>query len=399
MSDRITKQLYDDGSVIGYVPRLQYEKELNGSADAVTGQNQSRYIPGTDLTIYSSTLNGFGQNKPSDAMKAIDYAVNNMEKLLDRLVDKFVDERDSGNNPFASKTGASSKNSKSNSSDDDITGNKSSILNNNSNNKSNPSNSRWPVYNDPYAFRDALDNGDNDYVNDFVDYHRGIDGSQIPELMQQIHNSEDNLNNLKDTIGKIYYGNDNMPTDDAVSIDQGYIDSLRRAEKSNNSSIINYPMIAYDAIFSKSVQLHAYRDNKQAINVANAIVKRDKGTATANDMNIIKTMYDEVNHQLDLRANSYNKNQTIELMQKALYNYYETRKYLNDLFKLRHEGTSNESVFIGRKIQEYSERTTEALRNVNRVFKLDQLNLKKIYELEKEKYFIKSLYGSTSSNL
>jgi hypothetical protein len=116
-------------------------------------------------------------------------------------------------------------------------------------------------------------------------------------------------------------------------------------------------------------------------------------------MDVIKKLYEEVNIKLDKRAGSYNKTQTIELMQKALYNYYETRKYLNDLCDLRSEDTSSESVFIGRKTQEYAERTKEALRNVNRVFKLDELHLEEICKLEKEKYFIKGLYGSTSSNV
>ena len=449
MSERITKQLYDDGSVIGYVPKLQYKKDVTGTSEAYSSVLDQQYAEGTDLTIYSKTLNGFGQNMPSHAIEAIDYAINNMEMLMDRLVEKFLQERKAGGatTAYSESTGISGPYTGSVTGYGGSTGNGtgstgnaaivtqqgSSAINgstgiqgsgagisgggipstysggnigiNNSNNwNGNYDDSYggniWPMYNDPEAFRDSLDNDDETYSNEFVNYHQyDINGSQIPELMQNIHYSESNLEGLREFISNAFYGQHNISASEAASIDQGYIDAMRESERNDTQAIINYPMISYDAMFSKSVQIHAYKDNKQAINVANVIVKRDKGTATANNMDVVKKLYDDVNLELDARANAYAKNQSIELMQKALYNYYETRKYLNDLFKLRHEGTSNKSIFIGRKIQEYMNKTEEALRDVNRVFKLDQLHLQKITELEKEKFFIKSLYRSTSSNL
>lgn len=407
MADNIKRQTYDNGAVIGYRPNLEYTKELNNTAEAIISQkiNKNGVLEGTDMFVYSQCLNGFGQNKPSDAMKAIDYAVNNMEMLLDRLTDKFIAERNAGSNPFSSKTGKSSKNSSDPTKNDPSEYNGGTLRPNTSIDDSNTdisakNDAKWPVYNDPYAFRDALDNNDTPYIREFVDYHsKNINGSIIPELMEYIHGSEDQLKKLKNLIGDSYYNQPRISTEDAKSSDDTALSRMRTAERSGNDKIINYPMIAFDAIFSRSVQMHAYHDNKQAINVANVIVKRDKGVASANDMDVIKKLYEEVNIKLDKRAGSYNKTQTIELMQKALYNYYETRKYLNDLCDLRSEDTSSESVFIGRKTQEYAERTKEALRNVNRVFKLDELHLEEICKLEKEKYFIKGLYGSTSSNI
>ena len=412
MGNNINKQLYDDGAIIGYRPQLEYNKELNDTSK--TKRRGETTTESDDNYIFSGCLNGFITNKPSDALKALEYAINNMEMLLDCLTDKFVQERNGENAIYPQNLSELEENYDLNGAGTSISS-KNEIENVKNSQYTDPStykkqfsaqnkqknmqkNAKWPKNNDPYVLRSALDAGDTDFVNDFVDYHKySDDGSIIPELMQNIHGAKENLGHISNNIKEMYYGDVNTDINSAISSDSSYLDTMKNAEKGDFSQIINYPAVFMDSILSKTVQIHAYKDNKDAIEIANVILKRDKGVSLPNNMDLVKHLLDEVNLKLDRRANSYNKIQSIELLQKSLYNYYEKRKYLNDLFELRSTGSSSRSKFINNKIEEYADKTREALRDVNRVFKLEQTHLKEIEKLEREKFYVKTIYNNMGS--
>ena len=79
-----------------------------------------------------------------------------------------------------------------------------------------------------------------------------------------------------------------------------------------------------------------------------------------------------------------------------MYNYYEKRKYLNDLYSLY--SSNQESKFLGRKVTEYTKNLNEAVKNVGRVLMYNQSYLDQITVLEKQKYNLQKISGSTSSN-
>jgi len=79
-----------------------------------------------------------------------------------------------------------------------------------------------------------------------------------------------------------------------------------------------------------------------------------------------------------------------------MYNYYEKRKHLNDVYNLYQ--SNPESKFLGRKVTEYTAKLNDAVKNVSRVLMYNQNYLNQITVLEKQKYNLQKLSRSTSSN-
>jgi hypothetical protein len=113
-------------------------------------------------------------------------------------------------------------------------------------------------------------------------------------------------------------------------------------------------------------------------------------------MEILSDMFDEVEKELDIRSRGYARNEDIELIQKSMYNYYEQRKRLNDLYNLYRQNP--ESKFLGRKVTEYSTKLNNAVKNVARVLMYNQNYLNQITVLEKQKYNLQRISRTTSSN-
>jgi hypothetical protein len=142
--------------------------------------------------------------------------------------------------------------------------------------------------------------------------------------------------------------------------------------------------------------MHTYGINEQTINIADIVISSDSTNADASKKSLIQKLFNETNKDIDYRQTTYDKQQNVEIMQKTLYNYYNKRQEMIELYDLLN--TNNGSIFIGRKIQDYQQQLNEAVINVNRSFVGSQHFLSEITKLEREKYFLKNIYASFNYN-
>ena len=340
-------QLDDDGAVIGYRPTLQYNKDINSKKEAEESKNSSATDYSGNIT-YSETVNSFGNNLPSTALSNIDYVTQNMRILIDKLASSFK-------------------------------------------------NGDWNQYGEISSLLSALESNDEEYIEKFINYHKySITGSIIPELIETIHNTEQRLQILGSVLKELYYGNENLTTEEAKEIDKAYLEKIKSCENSKEDSKINYLAISYDSILNRSVNMYTFSANEQAIDISDVIIASDNSTSDSSKSSLIKKLFNEINEEIDSRKCSYNEQQSVEIMSKTLYNYYSKRNELIELYDLF--SNNNESVFIGRKIQSYQKQVDNAITNVNRSFVGNQYFLSEVAKLEREKYFLKNIYATFNYN-
>lgn len=376
--DKILKQLDSDANVIGYQPDLEYKKDRTATGTAITDSSSVAYDPEKDTTLYTKTLNGFANNTPSSVLSDINYVLKNVNRLKNKLAKKFKEEQAALQNPYYQNNTALT--------DSEI------ILNNSipdSDGGSNP-------YNDIEQLIDAGNNGDDDFTSKFEEQYGGIDGSVIPGLINKLSKIESKLSSLNYSYKELFYNNPNITLDDAKSSDQAYIREMKLNERNGNGGKNNYLTISFDSILNKVVSYTVFQDNKSAIKVAKVIDSHEETQATSNDMDLVNKLFNDIEEELDLRSRGYKRNDDLELIQKSMYNYYEKRKYLNDLYSLYRK--NSDSKFLGRKVTEYSNNLTESIRDVSRVLLYNQNYLDQITVLEKQKYNLQKISRSTSSN-
>ena len=405
----ILNQLEDNGSVIGYKPDLTYTKERTATGEAIPDENQENLLDsGKDTTVYSKTLSSFEDNLPSKLLDDIEYVKNNIKRLQKQLAKRFREEQQqqninpfsgentSDNDPFAPHDHAHDHGNYPYSSDSGDLPDSDSGDQNGGNYPyylpdSDDQNGENIPYN-PYNNIDNLinNNEDNDYRKEFEDYYDRIDGSVIPALINQLDDLLGKLDSLGRNIGDLYYNFPDISVPEANKIDNSYLVEMKLREREGRNAGINYMALSYDSILNKSISMNVFRDNRNAIKVAKVIDSHDNAPATSKNMNIIKTMFAEIEDLLDTRARGYKRQNDDKMIQKSLYNYYEKRKNLNDLYNLQTKNPNN--VFLGRKVQDYAEKLTESIRDVNRVLMYNQNYLDKITDLEKEKYDVQKIY-------
>ena len=375
--EHILKQLDHDSNVIGYQPDLEYKKPRTAVGEFIPGQDPDQtYDPDKDTTLYTKTLNGFAENLPSSVLADIDYVLKNIKRLKQKLAEKFKEEQALLDNPFyKGSTGLS---------DTEI------ILNN-----AKPGESYNP-YNDITKLIDAGENGNTDFTQQFEDQYNDVTGTVIPALINQLNYIETKLSNLNVNFKDVYYGRPNISIPEAQGIDNAYVNNMRLMERDGTNGKINYLTISFDAILNKLVSFTVFQDNKSAIKCAKVIDSHEDAQATSNDMDILKEMFAEIEKELDIRSRGYMRNEDLELIQKSMYNYYEKRKHLNDVYNLYQ--SNPESKFLGRKVTEYTAKLNDAVKNVSRVLMYNQNYLNQITVLEKQKYNLQKLSRSTSSN-
>lgn len=375
--EHILKQLDNDSNVIGYQPDLEYKKPRTAVGEFIPGQDPDQtYDPEKDTTLYTKTLNGFAENLPSSVLTDIDYVLKNIKRLKQKLAEKFKKEQALLDNPFyKGSTGLS---------DTEI------ILNN-----AKPGESYNP-YNDITKLIDAGENGNTDFTQQFEDQYNDVTGTVIPALINQLNYIETKLSNLNVNFKDVYYGRPNISIPEAQGIDNAYINNMRLMERDGTNGKINYLTISFDAILNKLVSFTVFQDNKSAIKCAKVIDSHEDAQATSNDMDILKEMFAEIEKELDIRSRGYMRNEDLELIQKSMYNYYEKRKHLNDVYNLYQ--SNPESKFLGRKVTEYTAKLNDAVKNVSRVLMYNQNYLNQVTVLEKQKYNLQKLSRSTSSN-
>lgn len=403
-TENILKQLDNDANVIGYSPNLKYEKERTATGEAITGDSiENDRELNEDTFKYSQTLQGFANNMPSNVLDDIDYVLNNINRLKNNLAKAFNKERQAQINPFIDDKNKIFDSDDQNNEQNPLVDPQNTRINgydpdypdsNKHDHVKNPINKN-DNYNDINGILHPLPE-DNDYAKNFADFYDRIDGTVIPDLINKINDIENKLKNLRSNYGFFYYDNDHISTDEAKNKDKAVLNYLRTKERNNESSKINYMLVSYDSLLNKMVSYNVFRDNKNAIKCAKVIDSKEKTQATSSDINIISTLFNEVEEKLAIRARGYKRQDDLQMIQKSMYNYYEKRKHLNDLYNLFAKDTS--SRYLGRKIMQYSDDLTEAICDVNRVLMYNQNYLDKITELEKEKYNIQKIYKSTSSN-
>jgi hypothetical protein len=341
-------QLTDDGAVIGYKPTLEYVKKSKSNVKAEDETKKSSATDYSGKVKYSETLKSFKNNLPSTALSNIDYVTQNMRLLIDKLASSFK-------------------------------------------------NGNWNQYGEISSLLSAVESNNEEYINNFIKYHHDkITGSIAPELIGLIHNTEQRLQILGDVLKELYYGQSSITTEEAKEIDKAYIQKLQSYEKSGDKAKINYLALSCDSTLNRSVSMYAFSANQQAIDIADVVTSSDSSSTSSSKSHLIQNMFEEVNNEIDYRKGSYDDQQSVEIMQKTLYNYYNKRQEIIDLYDLFNE--NKESVFIGNRISSYSEQVNDAVANVNRTFVGNQYFLSEMAKLELEKHFLMNIYATFNYN-
>ena len=391
-TENIVSQIENDANVIGYKPHLDYTKERTATGEPITSDELTDINPEDNEELYSKTLNSFVTATPSSVLDDIAYVLKNIRRIKRELANKFNEEQALSNNPFYNVSNENLSSTMNNSSnvthyDPERTNNEIIINNSDTGKPYNP-------YNDINTLIDAGETGDTSYTDKFAEEYNSPYGSVIPGLINILAGIENKLNELNVDLKQIYYNDPNITISDAKKSDESYIKDLKIRERHNDTAGINYMTISFDSILNKTISYCVFKDNKNAIKVAKVIDSQEDTQATTNDMKIVNKLFDDVNKQLDLRARGYKRQKDIELIQKSLYNYYEKRKYLNDLYELRDKDKN--SVYLGRKVDKFADNLTEAIKDVDRVLMYNQNHLDQITVLEKEKYNIQKICKSIS---
>lgn len=338
-----TNQLLDEGAVIGYKPTLEYVKK---GKSGVNAQNTSKNAPGSgnNKIQYSKTVEGFSSNSPSSVLKNIDFVTDNMKKLIDKLSLSFK-------------------------------------------------NGNWGQYSEISSLLSAVESNNKEYIDNFIDYHKNnIKSSIIPESIGLIYNTEQRMKILSEVLKELYYGDSTLSTEETEEIDKAYLKNIQYYEANNKSEKINYLALSNDSVLNKSINMHTFLINRKVIDIANVISTPDKLSADSSKENVIQKLFDEVNNDLNFREASFNEQQSVEIMKKTLYNYYNKRQELIDLYDLFSD--NKDSVFFANKVESYTEQINEAIVNVSRALAGNQHFLTEIAKLEREKHLLTNIYAT-----
>lgn len=341
-------QFRDDGAIIGYRPTLQYNKELISNSSVTEDTKLSSDTDYSGKVTYSETVNGFKNNLPSTSLENIDYALENMKLLIDKLTLSF-------------KSGD------------------------------------WNKYEEISSLLSALESNDEEYINNFIEYHKNnITGSIVPELIKTIYDTQQRLKILSEILKELYYGKTSLTTEEIKQIDKSYLEKVQSYEANKDNSKINYLALSYDSVLNRSVSMYTFGANEQTINIADIVLSFDNSIADSSKETLIKKMFEEVNEDINYRQTIYNEQQSVEIMEKTLYNYYSKRQEMIELYDLM--SSNQNSIFIGQRIQNYQKQLDDAIANVNRSFVGNKYFLSEIVKLEREKHFLKNIYASFNYN-
>ena len=339
----MANQRRDDGAIIGYKPKLEYSKEI-------TSQEETEQIESInyDGTKFSKTLDSIAQNLPSVALSNIDFVTDNIQMLMEQLTKSFED----GN---------------------------------------------WPEYGSISSLMSAVESNNKEYIDAFVKYHSNlITGSIAPELIKTLNTTRRRLVSLNNTLKKLYYNDETLTTEQAQAIDADYLKQIQKYEVGSQQSKINYLAVSQDSILNRSVSLHAFDVNEKAITLSEVVLSTDKAAAKKEQSDLIKQLYAETNQNLEYRKSTYDEEQAIDIMTKTLFNYYDKRKTINDMYTIL--DTSVNSAFVTRKTMEYKDRLNQAITNVNKTFAGNAYYLSELTSLEQEKALLINIYSTFNYN-
>lgn len=347
-------QIDDNGAVIGYQPYLTYNKDLNKAKakTAIRDEDNIDKEPVSSSLIaspYSKTLEALKNNLPSKSLKDILYSKNTIRNLVDGLSKEF----------------------KANKVDD---------------------------YNNISSLVNAIDAKDDEYINSFINNYNKISSTIVPEIIGNLYDALRRQEGLYSLLKHIYYGDNNKEQDDYNQIDIDYIRHLQEYEISNPNKI-NYLAIAYDSKLNKIVSYYCYGLNKSCLNAYN--IKHNIEFNKSNHLKdttskVLEDIYNDTNNKISLRKNNMSLYNNIDLTNKAVYNYYNKRNDLINLYTLMID--NNYNMFIGDTILKYKDRLDNALVNVAKSLYGYIYNMDKLNELIQYKTNIMSIYKNIINN-
>ena len=345
-------QLADEGSVIGYRPNLEYKKELNGQGEvqsSQTAEENAENLQEYTLKDYSLAVQAFIESNPSSTISKLEDSVDYLKNLTDKLTEAF-------------QSGS------------------------------------WDDYSDISMLLMSLENGNQEFYEEFVEYHSThINGSIIPELIVELYGQESRVQTLISTMKELFYGKDNISLEECVEYDTAHIQQIKTYEELGQTEKVNYLAVAMDALACRTIGMHSYGINKKAANLAKIGTDPDDSFTSTTGRDTILELYGEINSDIADRKQTYETQNAVEIVQQTLYNYYNKRKSAITVSALFAE--SQESIPIGRRLQVKQTELDEAVANIARAIKANELYMSKLTELEYEKSFLMNVYSRFNYNL
>lgn len=327
----MSQQLLDDGAVIGYRPKLEYNKTINNNNASISS---SKYTDASGTVQYSNTLSGLISNPPSATISDVDYVAANIKSLINNLSDKFEE-------------------------------------------------GEWGEYSNISTLLNAVSIGDTEYINEFIAAHKhNITGSIVPELIGHLYSVLQRVEVLSDTLKELYYGAKNITQEEMDEKDSINIEKLKKLESTSQEYKINYVSLSYDSTLNRSISTEVFAINKRAIKMSKVPGVSKHITDDAKNKELIVQLYEEVNNDLDYRQEAFEIQQTVEIMEKTLYNYYNSR---NDYINLYNIYDGQENFGMSHRLYDYQYRLKRSLENVVRALESNQHYLSQMTSLEQEK--------------
>lgn len=336
----MSNQLVDDGAVIGYKPNLEYIKDQNGQE---TGTGDNKAVNTSGKVTYSNTLSGLVNNLPSTAISDVNYVIDNIKTLIDGLAAKFGQ----GN---------------------------------------------WGEYNNISTLLNAVAVNDNIYIDEFIAAHKhNIGGSIIPEIIGHLYSTEERLKILNSVLKELYYGTRDITQEEMEAKDAACIAKMKALEEAGDSHKINYVSISYDSMLNRAVSTEVFGINRDSIRMSRVVDSAQYLTDDSENVDLIIQLYQDVNEDLDYRQEAYGVQQTVEIMERTLYNYYNRRNSYLSLYNI-YDG--QEDFSMTHRLYEYQYRLRRSLENVIRSLASNQYYLYQITTLEQEKNNLMTNYSN-----
>lgn len=340
-------QLEDEGSVIGYRPYLEYNKNNQQDDDAlkidtVSVSDTVSNLDKTGTIQYSNAVSTLSETHPSVVVSNLNNTISNLSALIDDLTKAF-------------KQGD------------------------------------WTEYKDISLFISGLESGNNEYTDKFLHYHSSNpNGSVIPELISYIQDSKYRVQELISTLNELFYGQYNITQQEAEEIDKANIAQLKLNEETGQSGKNNYFAVSSDALLCRLINAHSYGVSKKGVDIAASGLSPDKSFNTSVVEDVLYDLYANVNNELTARHQTYSIQNNISVMKQSLYRYYSDRRNVIQLLKLFLD--SRQSVIIGRKLIDKEQVLKNTTLNIARALKANEQYMKNIASLENEKRYIMDVY-------
>lgn len=343
------KQLNDDGAVIGYSPILDYNTNVDNNNSTLS--NQKPKSNKKEIEYHSTKLTKFVQNAPSVNLERLDDVYEDAKFRIETLSQYFVP-------------------------------------------------SRYDEYNDIRLLLAAYESDNEDYINSFTDFHRYKieNGTIIPEVMTEIYNASKRVRRVYDTAKKLIYGSSDLSQDEIRAIDTEACNKMVQIENSGNVSQMNYVALSYDLRMSTCIGWYAGNMLTGISDLSHMAIKStaDTGYHDTTKASSVKRLFDELNDEIDYIRSSYNSFHSSEVLDKTLYNYYNKRREMFDLFDLSCD-TNNDTAIRAR--DRAMNNLDNALSNMVKGFLGCTNYISEFNKFESEKKDIISLYAGLSQTV